>query len=47
MYRAERAEKLCHEAEKACDTGDYTTSRTKLKAAASMIECAQTMLSEE
>ena len=45
--RADRAEKLYQEAEEACDAGDYTKSRTKLKAAVSMIESAQTMLSEE
>ncbi|MDE4907378.1 hypothetical protein L0665_01925 [Methanogenium marinum] len=45
--RAERAEKLYHEAEEACDAREYSKSRTKLKATVSMIESAQTMLSEE
>jgi len=44
--RTGRADKLYQEAESACDEGNYTTVRTKLKAARAMIDAAREMLNE-
>ncbi|QYZ79758.1 hypothetical protein E2N92_10120 [Methanofollis formosanus] len=45
--RADRAERLFAEAEEACDTGEYRTARSKIRAARSMIEGAMATLDDE